>query len=302
MARPAERAAPAARVLEAGEAGFPVEFRELLDPPRRLFVRGIWPPARAPIGIVGARAATPYGIAVAGRLAADLAGLGLPVVSGLAHGIDAAAHRGALAAGGSTLAVLPGGLERIVPPGHAALAGEIAARGALLSEHEPDFAPFKSSFLERNRLIAALARVLVVVEAAERSGALSTAAHARRLGRPVLAVPGDVSREASRGCHALLRSGAGVCEGIADVLRALPDSPAAERPPGAAATGWGAPGDAGSARLLSLLAERPATAEDCARAAGWALPETLERLLRWEWAGLLRAEPGGRWSRREGAR
>jgi DNA processing protein len=242
---------------------------------------------------------------VARRLAADLAGFGLAVVSGLAHGIDAAAHRGALEAGGSTLAVLPGGLERIVPAGHAALAGEIAVRGALLSEHEPDRVAYRGSFLERNRLIAALARVVVVVEAAERSGALSTAGHARRLGRPVLAVPGDVDRLTSRGCHALLRSGARVCEGLADVLAALRGRPAgATAVPGAApaAPAAAGPDDPGSARLLALLANHPATVEDCARAGGWELGETLERLLRWEWAGLLRAEPGGRWSRRESGR
>src|SRR6185503_14015424 len=132
---------------------------------------------------------------------------GFTVVSGLARGIDAAAHRGALDAGAGTVAVLPGGLDAIAPRHHRGLAEEIATRGGLLTEVASG-EPHPGHFIRRNRLIAALGAATLVVEAAERSGALSTAAAARRLGRPVLAVPGDVDRATSRGCHALIRAGA----------------------------------------------------------------------------------------------
>jgi DNA processing protein len=231
---PAGRRGPDPRVVAArlrglgvraalrDEPGYPVALRDLDDVPPVVFVRGTLPERGRAVAIVGSRAATPYGIAQAGRLGADLARLGYVVVSGLARGIDAAAHRGALAAGGASVAVLPGGLDEVAPRHHAGLAEELCVRGGgLLSEHASGPPRFRGEFVERNRLIAALAGVTVVVEAATRSGALSTAAAARRLGRPVLAVPGDVDRETARGAHALLRTGALLCESAADVLRAM---------------------------------------------------------------------------------
>src|SRR5207247_2274758 len=133
----------------------------------------------------------------------------------------AAAHEGALGAGGITVAVLPGSLDRVTPESHAELARRIAVSGALAAEWDSGVTVRPGLFLKRNRLIAAITRATVVVEAAERSGALATAGVARRLGRPVLAVPGDVDRPSSRGCHALLRQGAQVCEGARDVLDAM---------------------------------------------------------------------------------
>lgn len=163
------------------------------------------------VAIVGARAATDYGEYVAAELAADLAVRGWTVVSGGAYGIDARAHRGSLAAQGSTVAVLACGVDVAYPRGHQALFSDIAGRGLLVGELPPGCTPTRFRFLERNRLIAGLTDGVVVVEAAVRSGAANTARWAERLGRPVMAVPGPVTSSMSAGCHALLRSHTAEC-------------------------------------------------------------------------------------------
>jgi len=171
------------------------------------------------VSLVGARASTAYGAHVCTEMAAALAERGFTVVSGGAYGIDACAHRGALAASGLTIAVLASGLSYGYPKGHHELFAAIAARGAVVSECPPDRAPTRPGFLVRNRLIAALSRGTVVVEAALRSGALSTAKHARELCRPLMAVPGPVTSEQSAGCHELIREWGAVCvTGAAQVL------------------------------------------------------------------------------------
>lgn len=160
------------------------------------------------VAIVGSREPTTYGTDVAARLAAHVAGQGIPVVSGGAFGIDYAAHRGALIAEGTTVAVLACGVDRVYPQAHAALLGHIAEHGAVVSEVPPGGAPMRMRFLSRNRIIAALTSGTVVVEAAARSGALSTARWADRLSRRVMAVPGPVTSAPSEGVHNLIRSGA----------------------------------------------------------------------------------------------
>ena len=283
------------RPVWRGEPGYPARALDLDDAPEFLFVAGAWPPGAPVVAIVGARAATPYGLAVAMRLAGDLARLGAVVVSGLAHGIDAAAHRGALDAGGATVAMLPCGHGCITPRGHVPLAARIARDGAVLSEYAPDVPAHKGMFLARNRLIAATADAVVVVEARERSGALNTATHARKLGRPLLAVPGDVDRPASSGCHALIRAGALLCAGVADVLAAIASDP--PRDPGKDAASPDAAASAPvAARLLAAL-ETPATLEACARQAGLTLAEAQASLTELEWSGLVRLAPGARWMR-----
>ena len=255
------------QVLEYDDPAYPKGLRDLADAPARLFVLGSVP-AGPGVAVVGSRAATPYGLLFARRLACDLARLGVPVVSGLARGIDAAAHLGALEGGGRTVAVLPSGLDSITPAHHADLAARIAARGALITEIESGGPRFRGQFVERNRLIAAFAAATVVVEAAEGSGALTTAAAAARLGRPLLAVPGDVSRPTARGCHQLLRSGAALCEHAGDVLAALASAAAAADPAQADARGaGGAPPEAaagsagaGAARAAHRATPRPAIA------------------------------------------
>jgi DNA processing protein len=173
-------------ILVESHADYPRVLREIHDPPGVLFVRGALQPNDAlAIGIVGTRHGTQYGLRQAERLAGGLARAGLTVISGLARGIDAAAHRGALAAGGRTVAVLASGVMNIYPPEHDKLAEEIAARGALVSEAPPQSEPMAGTFPQRNRLISGMSLGVLVVEAAERSGALITARHAMEQGREV---------------------------------------------------------------------------------------------------------------------
>jgi DNA processing protein len=195
-----------------------------LAPPLALWVRGSGRLVRLgeqAVAVVGARAATGYGVHVAGELGAGLADRGYTVVSGAAIGIDGAAHRGALAVEGSTLAVLACGVERSYPAAHEALLERIAARGAVVSEYPPGSVPARHRFLVRNRLIAALSAGTVVVEAGLRSGAQRTASDAAGLGRPVMAVPGPVTSGRSAGCHRLIRDGAVLVTRTEEVLEAV---------------------------------------------------------------------------------
>ena len=209
-----------ARTLALGlGADYPEALRQLEDPPPVLFARGDLAAIAAPAAaIVGTRRATSYGERVTRDLAAALARAGVSVLSGLARGIDSAAHRAALAAGGRTAAVLGTGVDLVYPPSHQALQAEIAARGVILSEELPGDGANAGSFPKRNRIIAALAQVTIVVEAPLRSGALNTADHALKLGRTVAAVPGPIDAPASAGSNLLLRDGAIVIAEVADAL------------------------------------------------------------------------------------
>jgi DNA processing protein len=203
------------RLVCVGDPEWPTQLDDLGDArPIVLWVRGSADLRYAcldSVSVVGSRAATGYGSHVATEMAAAFAENGLSVVSGGAYGIDAAAHRGAMAADGPTIAVLASGLSYGYPRGHHSLFEAIAAQGALVSECPPDRAPTRPGFLIRNRVIAALSRGTVVVEAAVRSGALSTARHARELRRPVMAVPGPVTSAESSGCHELIREWGALC-------------------------------------------------------------------------------------------
>jgi DNA processing protein len=201
---------------------YPRPLQDIPDPPGVLFVRGRLAPQDAlAIAIVGSRHASHYGLSQAERLAAALARAGLTIISGLARGIDAAAHRGALAAGGRTIAVLGSGVLNIYPPEHAALADEVAAAGALVSENAPAAEPFSGAFPQRNRLISGMSLGVLVVEASTKSGALITARHANEQGREVFAVPGRIDSRTSQGCHRLIRDGAKLVESVDDVLEEL---------------------------------------------------------------------------------
>lgn len=206
-------------ILLEGTSAYPALLSRIDDPPGVLFVRGSLQPSDSlSVAIVGARHATPYGLRIAEQLGASLAHAGYTVISGLARGIDAAAHRGALRAGGRTIAVLGSGVLNVYPPEHGDLALEIIDSGAVISELPPLTAPLQGTFPQRNRIVSGLSLGVVVVQAAERSGALITTRLATEQGREVFAVPGPIDCRMSRGCHRLIRDGAKLVESVDDIL------------------------------------------------------------------------------------
>ena len=209
-------------ILIEADDRYPRMLREIPDPPGVLFVAGtLKPEDTLAIAIVGTRHGSQYGLRQAERLSGSLSRAGLTVISGMARGIDGAAHRGALAAGGRTLGVLASGVLNVYPPEHDKLAAELLAQGALLSESPPRAEPLGGTFPQRNRLISGLSLGVIVVEAPQRSGALITARHAMEQGREVFAVPGHVDSRTARGCHQLIRDGAKLVESADDVLEEL---------------------------------------------------------------------------------
>ena len=209
--------------LQPGDERYPALLGTIPSPPRLELRGAIEPSDSLAVAIVGSRRPTPYGLEVAESLAAELAARGVTIVSGLARGIDTAAHRGALHGGGRTLAVLGNGIDIVYPPENRDLARAIEAQGAVISQFARGTVPLPFNFPTRNRTIAGLALGVVVVEAGERSGAMITASSAAELGREVFAVPGRVTSEASRGSHGLLRDGAILVRDWADVVQELPE-------------------------------------------------------------------------------
>ena len=255
-------AADGFRFLARSAPTFPPLLRVIHDPPPGLFLRGhadLELLSRPAVAIVGARACSGYGASAARTLARDVARAGLVVVSGLARGIDAEAHRGALEAGGHTIAVLGCGIDRDYPAAHAELARRIASTGLIVAEYAPGVEPAPWRFPARNRIVAGLAAATVVVEARERSGALITADLALEEGREVFAVPGEITSALSAGTNALLKLGASPLTCAADLLSCF-GLEAAESP------GVPPPGD--SATVLSRLRESAAGADELARATG----------------------------------
>ena len=301
------------RALSPADARYPSRLAEVPDAPATLHVRGALVDADAlAVAIVGSRRATPYGLEVAETLAADLAARGVTIVSGLARGIDAAAHRGALRVGGRTLAVLGSGIDVIYPPENRRLAAEIAERGALLSQFAPGTPPLAHHFPLRNRVIAGLSLGVVVVEAAERSGALITARLAAEFGREVMAVPGPVTSPASRGAHALIRDGAALVERGEDVIAELPARwrecvrPAVRRDEQVApgrrdhlaharrAGGHSGDADEGEAAVLDAVGDEPMTMDDVIEKSGLASGRAAAVLSALELEGRVRQIEGKR--------
>lgn len=206
-------------ILTQAESEYPALLGAIVDPPPVLYVRGSVAALQAPsVALVGSRRPSGYGIETAERLGYELALHGMTLISGLARGIDAAVHRGCLRAGGVTVAVVGSGLGRIYPPEHAGLAEAIARSGAVISEFPYYAAPLPHHFPRRNRIISGLSRAVVVIEAAARSGALITADQALEQGREVMAVPGQIGRSNSQGCHTLLQAGAKLVTCVEDIL------------------------------------------------------------------------------------
>jgi DNA processing protein len=276
------------------DSAYPAALTSLADPPFVLWVRGSVSALNAPaVAIVGARAASPYALAVAERLAGDLAAAGLVVVSGLARGVDSAAHRGALAHGGATVGVLGSGVDVIYPPEHLPLVREMEKSGAVASELVPGTAPQPHFFPLRNRIISGLTRAVVVIEAGERSGSLITARCALEQGRDVLAVPGNVLSGRNRGAHALLRDGATIVESVDDVLEQL-GMPMARGGASAAARQTGGARDP----VLSCLTPgEPSDLDDIADRSGLSPSRLLPRLFELELQGSVVRVGGGRFVR-----
>ena len=272
-------------VIRRREARYPQLLAQLHDPPRQLHVRGDPEVLAQPsVAVVGARSCSPYGAQVAHDLARALTGAGVVVVSGLARGIDGEAHRGALEAGGATVAVLGCGIDRDYPRSHAELAGRIRQSGAVVSEYPPGVEPAPWRFPARNRIIAGLCLATVVVEARERSGALITADFALELGRDVFAVPGEITAALSAGTNDLLRQGAAPLLSAHDVLFALGlDAlvPSRMRKVSEGATA-----------VLELLADGARGADELARLGRLQTAEVATALVELELAGLVTAAEG----------
>ncbi len=267
------------RRLRRGAVPYPPLLQEIPDPPAVLWLRGEAAPElleRPSVAIVGARACSSYGRSVARTLGRELAAAGLVVVSGMARGIDSEAHRGALDAGGVTVAVLGCGIDRDYPAAHRDLASRIVERGLIVSEYEPGVEPAPWRFPARNRIIAGLCLATVVVEARERSGALITADFALEDGREVMVVPGEITSAVSAGSNALLRLGATPVTAASDVLEVYGIERAVElreAPGGIAGT------------LLARLGESPASIDELARASGIVSGEVAAALIELELAG-----------------
>jgi DNA processing protein len=250
------------RLVTLTDPGYPRLLREIPDPPPLLYVRGELVADEAPVAVVGARVPTEYGLAAARQISADLAQLGFTVVSGLALGIDGAAHEGALSTGGRTVAVLGSGLDNLYPPQHRGLAGRVAASGAVVSEFPLAAGPDAHHFPIRNRIISGMSLGTVVVEAARGSGSLITAHLAAEQNREVFAVPGSIQSFKSMGTHTLIKQGAKLVESAQDIVAELGPRLARAGASGArfpaAAAGIEAPGlSAEERRVLERLGPYP---------------------------------------------
>lgn len=291
---------PDVRSIGRDATDYPVQLAEIPAAPDALHVCGsLLVEDALAVAIVGSRRATAYGLEVAERLAAELVARGVTVVSGLARGIDTAAHVGALDAGGRTIAVLGSGVDVIYPPENRALARRIAQQGAIVSQFAAGTPPLPYHFPERNRVIAGLALGVVVVEATERSGSLITARCAAELGREVMAVPGRVSSPESRGTHRLIQDGAALVLDADDVIAALPArwqscvrAPVRSRHPGGEESAGGE-----CAHLLDALGDEPITIDEVIDRSGVASGRATALLLELELSGRVRQIDGKRFVR-----
>jgi DNA processing protein len=291
-----------------GEADYPAGLTGIPQAPPLLYLRGtlLQSDARA-VALVGTRHPTAQGKKVAQRLAEGLARVGVVVVSGLARGIDGIAHQGALEGGGRTLAVLAGGLSRLYPPEHRGLAERVAGSGALVTESPMPQEPVAGLFPARNRIISGLSRLVVIVQAPEKSGALITAEHAAEQGRTVLAVPGAVDDERHGGCHKLIRDGAVLCRGVDDILEELDGvSVMAQREKArqreaasvVAAAAGPPPGlDEVQRRVWEFLGGTARSVDEMAQQLGLGVPQLSGVLMMLEMNRVVRRLPGNRYER-----
>jgi DNA processing protein len=285
------------RTLTLEDADYPLRLREIPIPPPILFVKGeIIPKDSLAVALVGTRRASYYGLRTCRRLARELAQQGVTVISGLARGIDTMAHQGALEGGGRTLAVLGCGLDVVYPPENRELYREIPESGALISEYPLGTPPEPQNFPRRNRLISGLALGVVVVEAAEQSGAHITVQCALEQGREVLAVPGPIDSPTSRGPHRLIQEGAKLVREVGDILTELPKNAPAPKDSGPKTLQVNTQGTQLSLLLddplLPFLGTEPVQLEELMQVSRLPAPEVLSRLTLLELQGLIRELPG----------
>lgn len=289
---------PARDLVTLDDARYPPRLRAIAGAPPALFTVGDVGLLDAPqLAIVGARRATSQGRRDAARFATELVAAGFTVTSGLATGIDAAAHAGALAAAGTTIAVCANGLDRVYPARHRELAGRIAEGGLLVSEFVPGTAPRAEHFPRRNRIISGLSRGVLVVEAARRSGSLITARLAAEQGREVFAVPGSIHNPLAAGCHALIRDGARLVESVADIFEEL-GLPAAGPAPDASPPGEAK--DPLQRRVLAELGFAPVSMDELIDRVPVPVGTLHEALLGLELAGCIASGPGDTFTRLAG--
>jgi DNA processing protein len=294
---------PRHQLLGCADPGFPELLRSIRDCPLALYVDGDPDALRRPqLAIVGSRNPTPQGLENAFAFAQSLGGRGLAITSGLATGIDTAAHRGALAAEAFTVAVVGGGIDVPYPRSNRRLAGEIAARGALISEFALGEPPRPAHFPQRNRIIAGLSLGTLIVEAARRSGSLITARLAAEQGREVFALPGSIHNPLAGGCHALIKQGAKLTETVDDILSELNFSGLCNTPLAAPDGGSQAPSpgtgmDKGRKILLDALGFDPADVDSLVVRTGLKPEAVSSIMLTLELEGYVQAAPGGRYSR-----
>ena len=281
---------PGQAIVTLGDADYPPALLETADPPTLLYVRGNAALLRERgLAIVGSRNATPQGKQTAESFARTLAGQGYGIVSGLALGIDAAAHRGALADGGATVAVIGTGADRLYPASNRDLALAIVAHGAIVSEFPLGTPPLAANFPRRNRIISGLARGVLVVEAAPQSGSLITARLAAEQGREVFAIPGSIHSPVARGCHLLIKQGAKLVETAADIVEELLGSTPGERPEATA--------QAADHPIVVALGHDPCTLDELAERTAMAADRLLGELLTLELSGRVASLPGNRYQR-----
>jgi len=291
---------PGNRILTLADPDYPQLLLESADPPSLLYVKGRVELLNRPaLAIVGSRNATPQGLKDAEALAADLAAQGLTIVSGLALGIDGAAHRGGLKGEGGSVAIIGTGADRIYPSRHKELALQLATEGAIVSEMPPGTQPQASHFPRRNRIISGLSQGVVVLEASLKSGSLITARMAAEQGREVFAIPGSIHAPQSRGCHALIRQGAKLVESAQDVLEELKIP--ATTVPGLPQEGVSAPGAAASDEtedpVLAALGYDPMGLDALIARTGMDASTLQVALLELELEGRIARLPGGLFQR-----
>ncbi|MGC8855987.1 MAG: DNA-processing protein DprA [Anaerolineae bacterium] len=277
------------RIVTWLDENYPSRLKEIDQPPPVLYLRGDYlPDDQFAVAIVGTRRVTPYGRQVADELASFLAANGVTVISGLARGVDAIAHSAAIRAGGRTLAVLGSGVDRIYPPEHRALAEQICAHGALVSDYAPGTPPDAVNFPPRNRIISGLSMAVVVVEAGETSGALITAGFAAEQGREVFAVPGNIFAPQSKGTNKLIQQGAQPLLSVQDLMQALDLNRLSEQKVARRLL----PTDETEARLLNVLSHEPLHVDEIRQRAGMPIEQVSATLVMMELKGLVRQVGG----------